>query len=158
MHRKVTASTVELFRAQTSQAIDDCLRSFFSLHKQQYHPLPEEHRKLLTFDESPGDMAVWMAVNLSAPSIPARQLIGTEECSNNARVARSRTTHGLPFGSIPRAKPRYHRNEGVGGQEVVFHAGALDIRTLQTFGLPYQEDRCPDVSFWKYSFTGGLTN
>lgn len=137
-----------MFKARTSQAIDDCLRSCLTLHNQRYHPLPDEHRRLLAFDESPEDMAVWMAVNLSAPSIPApaKQLMGPEESGSSLGIARSHAKRDLPFGHIPRAKPEYDKSE------VVFHEETLDIKTLQTFGLPYKEERSPDVSVPNCSF------
>lgn len=141
----MAASAVDIFRAQTSQTIEDCFRSLWNLHNQEHHSIPEPHRKLLTFDESPADMAVWMAVNLSAPTIPTRPLPEPEASGSSVKIVRSRTKAALPFGPVSRAKPRYHRNGGAAGRDIEFRSGALDIRTLQTFGLPYQESPNPDV-------------
>lgn len=91
-------------------------------------------------------MAVWMAVNLSAPSMPAKQLMGPKESGASLKLAKPHSKQTFPFGCIPRAKPEYVGSGGMSGREVVFHARTLDIRTLQTFGIPYQEEHNPDVS------------
>ncbi|KAI3393831.1 hypothetical protein diail_3558 [Diaporthe ilicicola] len=144
--QSTTTSDVDLFRAQTSQTIEDCLRSLWNLHHQQHHTIPIQHRKLLPFDESPEDMAVWMAINLSAPTIPVKSLMGPEASGSSVRAIKSRTRPSLPFGPVSRAKPKYTRNGGAAGHDVEFLSGALDVRTLDTFGLSYQESQNPDGS------------
>lgn len=145
-NREVKASTIELFRADASHVIEDCLRSIFNLKNQGHVRLPVEHRKLVTFDESPADMAVWMAVNLSAPSIPIKSLPDFKSSVTGVKMVKASRKPGLPFGPALRARPQYQSSGGSLHHGVRFRSGALDPKTLQTFELPYKESVRSDVS------------
>ncbi|ROW06852.1 hypothetical protein VMCG_04051 [Cytospora schulzeri] len=142
--REVKSSTVELFRAGASHAMEDCLRNIWSLQNQGNNRLPADQRKLLAFDESPADMAVWMAVTLSAPTVPTKPLPEPRRSVAGVKIVKARRKPGLPFGPVVRAQPQYYGSRGKIGHGVTFRAGALDLKTLQTYGLPYQESVSSD--------------
>lgn len=142
--RQVKASTIELFRAEASHAMEDCLRNIWNLQNQGHNRLPTGQSKLLTFDESPADMAAWMAVNLSAPNVPTKSLPDPNSSVGGVKMVKVHRKSGLPFGPVVRAKPRLHVSEGKSDREVRFQAGDLDLKTLRIYGLPYRESVSPD--------------
>lgn len=103
--------------------------------------LPWKERKLLAQYEEPfADTAVWMAVTLSAPTVPMRALPASKS-SGTVRMVRHLKDPRPPFAPIARARPMFTASGG----ELVFRAGALNVRTLQAFGIPYQEELTRDV-------------
>lgn len=91
-------------------------------------------------------MANWMAVNLSAPSIPTRSSPESATSITSANIVKASRKPGLPFGPVVRAKPKYYRIIGPSDHEVSFRAGALDLETLRRFDIHGQESVGPDVS------------
>lgn len=125
----------------------DCFQSMLRLEHVGHRQLPPEYRGLLTFDESPADMCKWMAVNLSAPTIPIKT--SPEPATRrrgNVQVVRSKPAT-LPFGRLERPRLRFYKNSNTSASaRVAFEADSLHVSTLKMLSIPYMEKNNANVS------------
>lgn len=97
---------------------------------------------MLAFDETARDMALWMAVILSAPGRKSRPMLPPHSSmlrGSSRAMRRHRQPEALPFGDLVRVVPEKQKIEGSSTVEAVFPAGDVDDMTLSIFNLPYRE-------------------
>lgn len=136
--------TAHLLQADASRALDECYGSFRALQQVGHHQLPPAQSKLLTFDETPSDMATWMALRLSAPTEVTKLL--EPGSTPRAKAELVKWPEGLLVGSLVRAQPKLSGIIGDSVENVAFQATALDVKTLQLYKVPYAESTAKDVS------------
>lgn len=139
-----------MHRADALHAMVDCFNSMLRLQNVGHHQLPQEYRKLLTFDESPAAMSTWMAINLSAPTIQSKGAL-PEPATRRDNVQVVRSNKGLPFGRLKRPKLHFYKNSNTSAStQVAFQADGLHISTLKMLSIPYLERANANVSSITY--------
>lgn len=98
-------------------------------------PIPDHAtQKLIKLEESPGGLAYWMAVMLSAPSIPVRAAL-LQPARSDQLIRHDETA--LPFLPAERPEPVAKSKTG----ETTFRGSRLDFRAVESLGLVYKSTR-----------------
>lgn len=125
-----------------SRAIESCIANVQWLKETEHHQLPIDYREMLAFDESARDMALWMAVVLSAPGRRSRAMLPLQSSmarGGSKEMRRREQPEALPFGHLIRLVPEKQEIEGSSSLEAIFPAGDIDDKTLRNFNLPHWE-------------------
>lgn len=134
-----------------SQSIENCMGNIQFLKETEHHKLPHNYRDMLAFDESARDMALWMAVVLSAPGRRAKPMLPPHSSmarGSSKEMQRREQPEALPFGHLVRVVPEKVEIEGSSNLEAIFAAGDINDKTLDIFNLPYSETVSRNVGFF----------
>lgn len=127
------------YQIEASNAVENSLSLMYSLAQSATLPEPDEHN-LIKYSEDTTEMAAWMAMTLSAPTLP---LIGLQR--NNAAGAIMKSQRGkLPV--LPSILPRPSYNTKSKGNGVEFESKDLDTRAMDKLRIPYENGVSDNVS------------